>query len=400
MNILFLTQVLPYPLNAGPKIRAYYVLRYLAEAGHKINLVSFTRDDDQPEYLEHLREFCSETRTVPMRRSRLRDTFKLAQALLSGRPFLIERDWIPEMGTLLKEMVAENRFDAIHADQLWMAPYALLARESAPKESTPLAVLDQHNAVYNIPRRLAESEGSFLKRKILEREASRMKDYERTICRRFNKVVWVTAEDRAALYGDETAPPDSESIIPISVEAPPAEAPSSGRTARRVTFMGGLHWPPNLNGILWFRKKIWPEIEQRVPESVLTIIGKDPSSELINGSGTSVEVTGYLPDTSTHLAETAVFIVPLLAGGGMRVKILDAWARNLPVVSTTIGAEGIQTSEHSNICLADTPEAFAEAVVEVLQDSELAAKLASGGRKTLETLYDWRTAYRAWEEIY
>jgi len=401
MNILFLTQVLPYPLNAGPKIRAYYVLRHLHEAGHKVTLISFVRDDDQPEYLQHLRQFCLKIHTVRMRRSRLRDGLMLTKALLSGQPFLVARDWIPEMVQTVRSVVGSAKpFDAVHSDQLWMAPYALLARDWGSKRAVPMTVLDQHNAVFNIPRRLADSEKNVLKRKLLELEASRMEKYEKIICGRFDKVVWVTEEDRRALFSDRSELPSAEAVIPIAVEVQPHESSDRSGKIRRITFMGGLHWPPNRNGILWFRQQIWPLIRKHVPEVILTIIGRDPVAELNSETDNSIEVTGYLPDPSSRLSETAVFIVPLQAGGGMRVKILDAWARNLPVVSTRIGAEGIQTRHRENICLEDTADGFASSVIDIVKDSGLAARLAAEGRKTLEALYDWRTAYRAWDKIY
>ncbi len=107
-----------------------------------------------------------------------------------------------------------------------------------------------------------------------------------------------------------------------------------------------------------------------------------------------------MDDPIPYLAETTVFIVPLHAGGGMRVKIVDAWCWGLPVVTTTIGAEGIAVQDGENVLLADTPEAFAQAVARVLQEPELAARLAAGGRRTVEICYDWRKVYRAWDEVY
>ena len=113
-----------------------------------------------------------------------------------------------------------------------------------------------------------------------------------------------------------------------------------------------------------------------------------------------MEITGYVADPTPYLAETAAFIVPLHAGGGMRVKILDAWCWGLPVISTRVGAEGIRVQEGENVRLADTPEAFAQAVVQVLRKPELAARLAAGGRRTVEVHYDWRRVYRAWDQVY
>ena len=122
---------------------------------------------------------------------------------------------------------------------------------------------------------------------------------------------------------------------------------------------------------------------------------RNPKSEIRN-----VEITGYVDDPTPYLVETAVFIVPLHAGGGTRVKILDAWCWGLPVVTTRVGAEGIRARDGENVLLGDTAEAFAQAVVRVLREPELAARLAAGGRRTVEAHYDWRDAYRAWDRVY
>jgi glycosyltransferase involved in cell wall biosynthesis len=138
-------------------------------------------------------------------------------------------------------------------------------------------------------------------------------------------------------------------------------------------------------------------VRAEIPDAVLTVIGKSPPREL---EGEGIEVTGYVTDLMPYLAETGAFIVPLHAGGGMRVKILDAWGWGLPVVSTTIGAEGIRAQDGNDILIADTAETFAEAVVRVLRDPALAQRLSENGRQTVLEAYDWRVIYSAWDEVY
>ena len=395
MNILFLSQILPYPLDAGPKTRAYYVLRYLAQ-GHRVTLLSFVREADRPTALDHLRTFCDAVYTVQMRRSRLRDAQYLAQSLGADTPFLIARDTAPEMAERVRQLMGSGEFDAVHADQLWMAPYALLARDAAPPQRRPYLVLDQHNAVFQIPRRLAHNEGNIFKRRVLELEARKLLRYEVAVCDRFDHVAWVTREDFAAL--PTVGAPST--IIPICVD-PHRQPPLARRPdARRVTFLGGLHWPPNAEGMAWFAREVWPQVQAQAPEAVLTVIGKDPPQALLDLKGPQIEITGYVDDPRPYLAETAAFIVPLHAGGGMRVKILDAWQWGLPLVTTTIGAEGIRVRDGYNALVADTAQALADAVAHLLRDSRLAHRIASAGRATVEAEYDWRSVYRAWQAIY
>jgi polysaccharide biosynthesis protein PslH len=420
MRILFLTQVLPYPLDAGPKIRAYYVLRHLSQA-HAVTLVSFVRPTDTAEAVTHLGTFCEAVHTVSMVRSRPRDAAFAMQSVLTNRPFIIARDWVPAMARLIDRLVAEagaqgRPFDAVHADQLWMAPYALRAAGAPYNRRRPLSVLDQHNAVHLIPGRLAEGEASRLKRALLRGEARKMARYEVETCRQFDRVVWVTRQDHEAVEiqgGDgksqEASPtggtahriPNS-AVIPICGDAEETGVVERRPGAQRVTFLGGLHYPPNAQGVLWFAEWVWPRVVAHVPEAVLTVIGKSPPASLAGGRlpVANCEVTGYVEDPRPYLEQTAAFVVPLLAGGGMRVKIVDAWLWGLPVVSTAIGAEGIETRPGENIVIADNPEAFAQATVRLLRHPEERERLAGAGRRWAEERYNWRTAYAAWGAVY
>jgi glycosyltransferase involved in cell wall biosynthesis len=290
----------------------------------------------------------------------------------------------------IEVLLKNESFDAIHADQLWMAPYATRYRKQLK------TVLDQHNAVFQIPERLAQAESSALKRFLLNREAQVLRPFEKRTCDEFDQVVWVTARDCRLLNRESDGP--SSNVIPICVDPDAQPVLKRSSDPYRVTFVGGMHWPPNAQGIEWFAQDIWPQVVEHVPQAVLTVIGKDAPGSLKRTG--SVQVTGYVDDLRPYLAETAVLVVPILAGGGMRVKILDAWCWGLPVASTTIGAEGLEARNGGSILLADSPGEFAEAVIRVLSNKNLAGKLAKEGRSTVENLYNWRSVYQDWERIY
>lgn len=402
MNILLLTQVLPYPLDAGPKTRAYYVLRYLAQK-HNVTLVSFVRATDTPAAVEHLAAYCSAVHTVPIMRSPVRDARFLAESLLTNQPFIITRDRSEAMrGVLAKLLQGGSAFDAVHGDQLWMAPYVEYAHALAQRK--PLRVLDQHNAVFMIFRRLAQGERNAIKRQIMRLEAHKLARYEAELCARLDRVVWVTREDydAVAAAAAPARPVISSGVIPICIDVVEEPVIERKQPARRVTFLGGLHYPPNAQGVLWFAEHIFPLVLAQCPDAVLTVIGKQPPAELteLGIPAANLDVTGYVDDPHPYLAETGAFIVPLLAGGGMRVKILDAWRWGLPLVSTRVGAEGIAATDGVDILLADAPEDFAAQVVRLLRDPALGNQIAAGGRRSAELHYDWRNVYRAWDAVY
>ncbi len=302
------------------------------------------------------------------------------------------------MYALLRQLVGSTPFAAVHADQTSMVEYALWSADRIARVhgKRPLRVLDAHNALYLVVQRMAQGARNPVQRRFLTWEAARLERYERATYGRFDHVVFVTAEDRARLQLEHAA------VIPICAD--PSATPPVERTAGAmgVTFLGALHWPPNAQGIGWFAREGWPAVHAALPEARLTVIGKAPPLELSAEAEKlpNVKVTGYVDDLAPYLAATGVFIVPLLAGGGMRVKIVDAWTWQLPVVSTTIGAEGICYEDGENILIADKPLELAAAVTRVLQNPQLAERLARTGRRTAEAAYGWRSVYRSWSEIY
>jgi glycosyltransferase involved in cell wall biosynthesis len=396
MRILFLSQVLPYPLDAGPKMRSYFVLRQLVQS-HQVTLVTFVRETDRPEYIDHLNSFCHAIYTVPIKRTQFSNVKFLLQSLFTQQPFLIVRDRIQTMTDKVSQLVNMESFDAIHVDQLWMAQYALASKSES---SQPKLILDQHNAVHLIPKRLATGESNLIKKWFLAREAHSLAIYESNICDDFDHIVWVTEEDRqavAALSKSNSNHRETSTVIPICADPGQVDPVSGNSNKQRITFLGGLHWPPNAQGITWFANHVFSQVRAEMPETILTIIGKNPPPGL---DGPGVEVTGYVTDLNPYLSETAVFIVPLHAGGGMRVKILDAWSWGLPVVSTRIGAEGIMVQNEEDILLADTAQDFAQAVLRILKNPDFARKLGQKGRQTVIGKYNWRKIYPAWENIY
>lgn len=402
MKILFLSQVLPYPLDAGPKVRSYYVLRYLAQK-HQVTLISFIRKTNTLEAQEHLRQYCHSLHTVSMERSAAKDLSFLAKSLLTRKPFLIARDWMPEMIEKIEQVVREEGpFDFVHADQLWMAPYALhVARNNRTTE----AVLDQHNATFMIARRMAQSERNPLKRLIFKLEEKKLATYEVDTCRQFEHVTWVIPEDFAAVQAKAKqrgfCVPNS-GMIPICIDAESEPVIQRDPQGRRVTFLGGLHYPPNAQGINWYAAHAFPKVLKSVPDAILTVIGKQPPAELYTFGipPQNLDVVGYADDPRPFLAETRVFVVPLLAGGGMRVKIVDGWRWGMALLSTTVGAEGIRRRDGEHLLIADTPTELAKETIRLLQDPLLNEQLATSGRRWVEESYDWRNVYQAWDAIY
>ncbi len=401
-RVLFLTQVLPYPLNAGPKVRAYHMLRHLSSR-HEVTLVSFIRPDDTADAIAHLQGVCRAVHTVPMQRSTWRNLKAVAKGLFTGLPIVIARDEIAEMQTLVRRLVASSAFDAVHADQLSMSAYGLLAA----RESCLPALLDEHNAIYQLARRMVADEPHWVRRLVMAREAKAFARYEAGVCRAYNEVLTVTPEDcqhLLALHSPEQreALRSKFTVVPISVD-PDEIRPTPHRpgAAPTILHVGTMFWPPNVAGVLWFAREVLPIIRQQLPETRFVVVGKAPPSEVqALASDPHIAITGYVAELEPYLAEADAFVVPLHAGGGMRVKILDAWLWGLPIVSTPIGAEGIELRDGENILLAEGAPAFADAVLRVLTDGQTNRKLRDAGRAWVEETYAWRAVYQRVDQVY
>jgi polysaccharide biosynthesis protein PslH len=312
------------------------------------------------------------------------------------------------MDQLLARLCQKESFDVVHADQTYMAQYALRVRGAG---HGPRALLDQHNAMFKLVRRQAEQAQALWARVLWSREATLLRRYETKLLRRFDFVLTVTEEDRETLLG--LLPPVEQvgmaariANLPICID--PASQPSVPwhNPDPVILHLGTMFWPPNVEGVLWFAEAVLPQVLAELPEARFVVAGKDPPASVralakaespLQGR---VEVTGYVADPTPLLSQSGVFVVPLKAGGGMRVKVIDAWQWGIPIVSTTLGAEGIDTRPGENILLADEPEAFAAAVVRLLTDRELARRLRQNGRRWVEERYNWRTVYSRLDPIY
>jgi glycosyltransferase involved in cell wall biosynthesis len=392
MRILLLTQVVPYPPDSGPKIKTYHVLRYLAQ-GHEVHLISFVRSEAEAASLETLRSSCASATGVPLKRSRVKDVAYLLRSLVAGRPFLVERDDLAAMRQVVRDRLDGGSFDAVHADQLTMGQFAV----DLP---VPLRVLDEHNAVWTIVRRSAQRELG-PRRVVAELEWRKLRAYEGALCRRFDHVTVVSTDDQAALEQAAGAPIPA-TVVPIAIDTDELRFVARGEDARHVLSVATMFYPPNVEGVYWFATEIFQLIRRAVPDAQFYIVGSRPPERItrLGVEGSGIVVTGYVPNLETLISQSRVLVVPVHSGSGMRVKILEAFARGIPIVSTTVGVEGIDARPGEHLLVADDPEGFAQAVVQLLQDRALANRVAQAGRALVEARYDWRAALRGLDNVY
>ena len=400
MRILFLTQIVPYPLDAGPKIKTYHVLRYLANAGHSITLVSFVRTEQEKQALSVLEPYCrGGVHPVRLRRSPLADIRHLIQSIPSATPFLIRRDYSPVMAraihSLLDQAAAQGApYDVIHTVRPNMAQYAACVKTKL--------ILDTENAEWTILRRMQQHENNPVKKTLLSVECAKMRSYEGRVCRDADAVLAVSEVDRRALT-DTGAEASKITVIPIAVDCQQIQSIQRVSASQEILMVSTLFYPPNADGVRWFINQVYPLVRQAVPDATLTIIGPRPPKDITQfaiRNSQFVTVTGYVPDLQPYLERAALTVVPVRAASGMRVRILEALARGIPVVTTTTGVEGIDAVHGEHLLIADEPQSFAMEVVRLLQDASLRRRLAENGRRLVQEKYDWRMVLPKLEAVY
>ncbi len=406
MHILFLTQILPFPPTSGPKVKTWHVLRYLSQQGYKITLASFVRPEELP-YVEKMQEVCAAVHTVPVHRSRISDIGYFLRSLITGRPFLVERDDLSEMRSLVKHVVNSEEVDVIHADQLTMTQFAFPLNLNGGKK--PALVFDAHNAVWTITERMKENAPFYLKPP-LWLETKRIKRFEGRIVLDFEATLAVTEPDRLSLLeavyaytGNRESQSRPISVIPIAVDTHQIQPVPRQVSSINILTMGTLYYPPNADGIRWFAQEVLPLIRQKRPNVTLTIVGKNPPQDFVRlaeDPASGVTVTGFVEDLDPYFAKSALMVIPVRAGGGMRVRILEAFARAMPVVTTTVGLEGIQAEPGEDVLVSDNPVDFARSVIELLQNKELEGKLSRNGRQLVEQKYDWQVVLENLHQTY
>jgi sugar transferase (PEP-CTERM/EpsH1 system associated) len=387
VRILWLNAGLLLPLDKGGKLRTWHLMRHLASR-HEITYLSFANAEETNAYRQEMSAVCSRLVTVPRRedaKGTLRFYAGVAQHLLDPAPFAVGRYRAAAYRRALDALLETRRFDRVVCD--FLVP-AVNVRRSFPCPS----ILFTHNVEAEIWRRHADTASGALRRALYRQQWSRMRRFEARTLGRFDRVLAVSEADRdtfARLYPNAAAP---VSIIPTGVDTAYFQPPATSAVTRpHIVFVGSMDWLPNEDGVVYFCRHILPQIAHDVPDVTLSIVGRSPTAAVRRlADDPRVQVTGRVDDVRPALHEAAVAVVPLRIGGGTRLKIFEAMAAGTPVVSTTIGAEGLPAVPGRHLLVADDPDGFARAVVTLLRSPEARRQMADAARSLVVEQFDWQ----------
>jgi polysaccharide biosynthesis protein PslH len=392
MKILFLHKQILFPRDTGGKIRVLNLLRHLAR-WHEVTYLCNLRPGEE-RHLPEMEALGLRVESTPGRESprrSLRYYRDVAANLLSPHPFTVGRNYDPALRERARALVRDEAYDLVICDTPQMARH-VFGLEGPPK------VLFQHNVEAQILRRHARTDAGRLRSRYMALQWRKMRRFESECGAHFDAVIAVSEPDREAFEREYGWP--FVRAIDTAVDVDLFQPEWRAERPDRVLFVGSMDWMPNQDGVRFFLERVWPLVRRARPEATFQVVGRNPPPALRQLSGKDgVEVVGTVPDVRPYLAEAAVAVVPLLVGGGTRLKIFEAMAMGRAVVSTSLGAEGLSVSHGEHLLLADDPADFADAVAGLLAAPGRRAAIGEAACRLVNERFGTEPVARQFEQI-
>jgi sugar transferase (PEP-CTERM/EpsH1 system associated) len=391
MRILFLHSQVPYPLDTGAKIRTFQLLKHLGRR-HEITLACYGAASDAA-VLGEVRQITTEVVLLPGRtKGHVATALALARSMRSGLPLGVNKYVHRAAHHMVLRKSQEIPFAVVHVDQPHMSIIA------PPLEYAP-RVVHEHNIESQIAKRFYENErNAWLKRFMFE-QYRRMEQFEGDLWRQADHIVTVSDQDREQVLA--FAPEKEITVVENGVDLDYFAYTPHPQPTPHLVYTGSMDWLPNEDAVLYFTENIFPPIRERYPEALFTIVGRRPSEKVRRLAQTpGVRVAGTVEDVRPYYAQATALVVPLRIGGGSRLKILEAMSSGVPVISTTIGCEGLEVKEGEHLLIADDPRHFAQRTVELIHYEMLQKELSAKARTRVVQRYGWAAMAEKLADLY
>lgn len=420
MKILFVVPDCPYPPDKGTALRNFHLIKGLA-ARHEIHLLGFSHEEKDAVWRAELRRYCQRIEFVP---APTRTVWRrLATVLFSSLPDMAWRLPSLAMEEKLRLLLTQENYDLVQIEGIELGRYVLLVKgrlsgdrgvdQSLVSGERYRVVFDDHNAEYLLQKRAFEIDRHYPRKWIRAfyslLQWQKLRRYEQMVCFHADQVIAVSEADRVALQsllpGLEVAVVpngvDCEKFSPALANQTLPPLPTDARRLASLVFTGTMDFRPNIDAVTWFCSEVLPLIQRELFHVHVCIVGKSPSAEVrALADNPAVTVTGYVEDIRPYVLGSKVYIVPLRMGSGTKLKVLQAMAMGIPVVSTSLGIEGIRVTPGEEILVGDTPEEFARQVIALLNDEGKRTAMARRARAVVAQQYDWQSIVPRLESVY
>ncbi len=392
MRILWVKAGKLLPVDTGGKIRSYNILRHLARH-HEVTLLSYYGGQRDPGYQAAIERELPGSQTIytaALDGNVVAQSLAYIGRLLQPAPFAVSKFTHPDVQQALASHVRERSVDVAVCD-------FLSASLNFPENLTLPTVLFQHNVETALWQRMAATEANRIKRVAYQIEARKMARYERKALSRFHHVIAVSEHDRQQMLAMD--PGCAITVVPTGVDTKKySVAPAADTNPPRIVFTGSMDWEPNIDAVDYFCQEVLPRVRSEFPAAIFQIVGRNPHPRVKQLASASVEVTGTVPSVGDYLKAATVVVVPLRVGGGTRLKIFEAMAMGKVVVSTSIGAEGLDVENGRDLILADDATALAQAINLLLHDSGLRRRYEEAAAR-LAAQYDWSNIEERFSQV-
>jgi glycosyltransferase involved in cell wall biosynthesis len=392
-NILIIARNCPFPATDGEKVRVYNIIKNLSKR-YNLTLVYRAITEEEKKYIQHLQKYCYKVFAIyiPKPRNHLYRLRLVLKTWLMGYPLICAPNYFKEIHDFLSSKISNDFYDAIQIEHSLMFPY--LDSVSCSKQC--LKMLTVHNIDFLRFERLLVHMPFSLRRIFYSIYTVRLKKIELTSMHKFNFILTMSGNDSFLL--EKNGFKGRTISIPNGVDTNSITPADSVITGKNIIFVGSLDYEANRDGVLWFVGKIWPEVTKAVPKARLTIVGKNPGNDILACQSEIISVTGSVKSVEPYYRQARVCIVPLRSGGGTRLKILEALAYGIPIVSTSIGCEGIQINQN-NMIVADQPAQFVEGIKKLMLNDQQWQKISMNGRRLVEEKYSWKNIVKNYDKI-
>ncbi|MCH8494537.1 MAG: glycosyltransferase [Balneolales bacterium] len=388
MKVLYLIPYSPANPTFGGALRIFHLLSHLHK-NHDVTVAGFSSAEEETALIDHFPRLAGKTHFVdhPYTERFLR--WSLIKSLFTVHSHWHQSTRSKEFQQRLNQLLKNEKFDVIQSEFPVMAMFNY--------GTSAVKVVDAHNVEYDNFKRMAKVKNP-IRKLFFHLEAYKFRREEIAVCAKQDGLL-VTSERDISVF-NQTVPKVQKYLIPNGVDTNYFRPFKTKPDPHSMVFVGMMKYVPNHDGINYFLDEVFPKILEKTPDATITIVGKNPPQSILNRANKNIIVTGFVEDTRPYIEKSAVYVVPLRMGGGTRLKIMEAMAVKKPIVSTSIGCEGIDVVHGKSILIADSPDDFANRVLQLFQEPELTNELTKGGYELVEHRYKWESIGDQMDQAY